>query len=1045
MVSGVSGEASAEVGSLRLAISTSWWRLVAGFAATRSAARAIAAILAVSLPLILAQPAYALDANPDAIRGELNAGRFGDAERHARELLLATERLHGPDSRQAAEVLDLLAESLRRGGRTSIPEALSACLRSLALKERLLPPHDPSLAISLENLGALHLANGNLAEARTALERALEIRTRAFGPWHADVARSLSFLANLEFTSARDDTARALVLRAIAIQDSVLVAEDPARAQLLDMLAGIHYECGEFREAASVYERVLSLRARTLGLDHPSTASTLHNLGTVFAEMGDYEEARQYLEQARGVMRHALRSGHPMIARTIAALAMVREKVGDLVGARTLYDEAVKIQRKAYGTNHADIAWNLMHVGRVDLALGRRQVARRALLEALRIQERVLPPDHTDLAWTLAALSRSDAESGAVDLALERCGRALAIQEKGLGGAHPDIAPTLALLARFHAMRGDTAGALDLALRSSRLRTEHLRLTSGGLSERQALAYAATGPTGLDAALALIATPSGRATPASVRQTWDAVVQTRTLVLDEMAARHGAALGDMKSEGTVVAAIALQEARQRVANLLVRGPGGDPPERYQALVRRARLEMERAERDLGARSSAFRSEHGARRGLQDVFNAVPSGWGLVAYASFDSESNRHYAAFVRGAAGEPVAVPIGDADRVDGLVRRWAMDVLSNHSERGPAAASAEAASRRSGRTLRAAIWDPIQKVLGDVAGVLIIPDGALYGVNFGALPGAGKTYLVEDSLLFHYVTSELDIVDKQSMGHRGSGLLAFGGVEFGAKPEHREGTRTGGGKDSAIAIADDCVGFYDTEFYPLPETRLEVEEIAQSWTDSTQAVVITGREATEATFKRLAPGKRILHLATHGFFLDPEECRREEVSTRGIGGLETSVRSRRRPSFYQQSPLLLSGVALAGANRRAVATPQEEDGILMAEEVASLDLRGVEWAVLSACDTGVAGKSRGEGILGLRRAFQTAGVSTLVISLWPVQDQAARAWMRALYQAKLYAAASTAQAVRTAMLEVLRSRRAQGRSTNPFFWASFLAAGDWN
>ena len=105
--------------------------------------------------------------------------------------------------------------------------------------------------------------------------------------------------------------------------------------------------------------------------------------------------------------------------------------------------------------------------------------------------------------------------------------------------------------------------------------------------------------------------------------------------------------------------------------------------------------------------------------------------------------------------------------------------------------------------------------------------------------------------------------------------------------------------------------------------------------------------------------------------------------------------------------------------------------------------LSGVEWAVLSACDTGVGEVKGGEGVLGLRRAFQVAGVRTLITSLWPVQDQVPRDWMRQLYRARLVLGLNTIDAVHQANLKTLRQRRAKGQTTHPFYWAGFVAAGD--
>jgi CHAT domain-containing protein len=83
--------------------------------------------------------------------------------------------------------------------------------------------------------------------------------------------------------------------------------------------------------------------------------------------------------------------------------------------------------------------------------------------------------------------------------------------------------------------------------------------------------------------------------------------------------------------------------------------------------------------------------------------------------------------------------------------------------------------------------------------------------------------------------------------------------------------------------------------------------------------------------------------------------------------------------------------------------------------------------------------------VFGLRRAFQVAGARTLIMSLWSVEDEATREWMKALYEARLSKGLDTAASVRAASVVVLRERRARGESTHPCYWGAFVAAGDWH
>ncbi|HEY6194450.1 MAG TPA: CHAT domain-containing protein, partial [Candidatus Eisenbacteria bacterium] len=148
-------------------------------------------------------------------------------------------------------------------------------------------------------------------------------------------------------------------------------------------------------------------------------------------------------------------------------------------------------------------------------------------------------------------------------------------------------------------------------------------------------------------------------------------------------------------------------------------------------------------------------------------------------------------------------------------------------------------------------------------------------------------------------------------------------------------------------------------------------------------------------------------------------------------------------PGAVAGNPLMLSGLVLSGANHRGDAG-DGDDGILTAQEIAALDLRGTDWAVLSACRTGMGEVLDGEGVSGLRRAFRQTGVRTVVSSVWPVGDAEAREWMETLYRARLVNGVSTAAAVRAASLERLREQRARHATTLPIAWGAFFAGGDW-
>jgi CHAT domain-containing protein len=410
---------------------------------------------------------------------------------------------------------------------------------------------------------------------------------------------------------------------------------------------------------------------------------------------------------------------------------------------------------------------------------------------------------------------------------------------------------------------------------------------------------------------------------------------------------------------------------------------------------------------------------------------------------------------------DPVVVRIGLVEDIDPLISSWREEIAYAAHVTDPFAGEAEADCRASGAILRRKIWDPLLPYLEGANQVFLVPDGELNLVNFGALPGRVKPYLIEEDPLIHYLSAERDLIVEYEPIRKGVGLLALGG------PDYDSELPPDGSGDGRIA-ADDasplrgerlpCADFTRLRFEPLPGAAREAREIADLWTTEGEVMRLTGAAATESAFKRHASGREVIHLATHGFFLGGLcGARSPTGGTRGVGRLvisgdeesasvegteADSVTRRLSAPLVEENPLLLSGLALAGANRRESISDHQEDGVLTAEEIAALDLADVSWAVLSACDTGVGEVRTGEGVLGLRRAFNVAGVPTLIMSLWPVEDETTREWMRALYENRLVRGHSAAESVREAGRSLLGARRRRGESTHPFYWGAFLATG---
>lgn len=984
----------------------------------------------------------------------------------AQRALRITEAQFGPDSLETARAANNLGNVCFRAG--DLAATRLQWERVLAIREKVLGPEHADVGAALNNLAVLAEQTGEFLRSRDLAERSVAIREKSLGPDHRDVATSLNTLGTALGRLGDFDGEMRAQERALGIWEKTVGPDHPFVANVLEALCKTEMDRFELGAAKTRCTQTLAVRQKTLGPDHPDVAMGLDNLAYVLLETGDPVAAVELLERALAIQEKTLGPEHADVAYTLEYLALAQSRLDRPEKAKQLYRRALELEEKA-GALHPRVAEVLLSLGRVYVSQGDDDAAQPLFERALKTIEATQSADFLTVSDYLIDLGSLQVRSGNLDGAEQLFNRAMVIREKYYGPGHYAVALVLLRMIPVDRARGDVPSLLSHSLRAAGILREHFRRVAQGLSEREAMKYRENLDSGLNDALAALAADPGR-TPSPAPLILDELIRSRAMVLDEMGSRHRIASQGL-APGSANLVEALRASRTRLARLLVRGPS-DQPGQYRRRLEEAEKDEERAERELAAASVAFRSEREQdRAGLAEVRGALPPSSALVAFVKYDlpfspmsgaskTSSSAAYLAFViRSDNGGIPVVSFGEATRIESLVESW-RQALHPPEALDLSGGKSEARYREVAARLRQAVWDPVAPHLAGSKQVFIVPDGSLNLVSLAALPAGSNRYLVETGPTLHHVSAERDLL-QPPRADAGHGLLAMGGPDFdadprgpspGPSPDASRGAPKPGARTGSVYRGPPpaCAEFRTLRFAPLPGAEAEVSEIDRLWLKATPrgaargtALILTGAAASEAAFKQNSASFRIVHLATHGFFL-PDRCESAPSSRAAAPVPDSGSTSARLPSLTD-SPLLLSGLALAGANRREEAGTESEveDGILTSDEIASLSLPGVEWLVLSGCDTGAGRVLSGEGVQGLRRAFQVAGARTLIMSLWKVEDAAAADWMRRLYEAR-GKGLSTAEAMRRASRGALQARRAKGRSAHPYYWGPFIAAGDW-
>lgn len=325
-------------------------------------------------------------------------------------------------------------------------------------------------------------------------------------------------------------------------------------------------------------------------------------------------------------------------------------------------------------------------------------------------------------------------------------------------------------------------------------------------------------------------------------------------------------------------------------------------------------------------------------------------------------------------------------------------------------------------------LWAPLEPCLQGVRTVYFTTPGILNNLSFAAFATPDGSYLT-DKYRLRQLTTTAALLKPREAGQTPRSALLMGDIYYSPRQQLLADSGRADearGADDDLALDDfDNRGVSREHFKYLPFTGDELANIERKLTEhrlsSADLTVRKGASATEAAFKELAARKpEVIHLATHGFFVaDDRDASRIPYYRQRMQNMTNSMRR--------------AGIALAGAEAAWCGAEghDENDGILTADEVARFDLHGTRLVVLSACETAL-GNYSFEGVYGLPRGFKQAGVESLLVSLWSVNDRSTSLLMSEFYRYWL-----EGKPVREALEQAVREVRKQ--YPQPYYWAPFV------
>lgn len=765
----------------------------------------------------------------------------------------------------------------------------------------------------------------------------------------ADFARVESDLGLLYHTQGRFTEALERTNNALEIREKHF-ADSPELAVSINNKAVLLKDLSEYLEAEKLLEQSTQINKKQVGERSLAYAINLNNKAMLYHELGRYSEAEQLMDECLSIASENLGDKSANFIRLKINKAIILRDNNKLADAEQIYLEAIKVKEHRLGKGHPDYAQLKSGIAALYMEMGQMDKVEDNLKTASDIFKKKFGEDHPSYATTQFELGHFYRVIGDLNQADKRLEDALKIREEVLGKEHPEYLNTQEEIALLKWQQGKTSEASAMYDQIMGKTMDYVNTYFAAMSEKEKTRLWDKLRKRLFRYYSFsIATRDQN--PASLEKLLNLHLSTKGMLLNSTNKIKNAIL-ESDDEALKAKYIDWLDKKENLARLY----NYSKEELKEEEIDLAALEAEanQQERELSQMSSTFSKAYQVSTfDYKFIQKALTGSEALVETIEF-SKYDKHFT----GEKTYAIFVLKGGSNKPELVLKENGVEMDSKYSKYYSNAVKYEIDDKKSYDVY----WGGIAEKVADKSNIYVSLDGVYNQINLNTLKSPAGKYLIDEKKLI-FVTNSRDILKIKSNTNKSSLKTAtlLGNPYFG----------------SANKITK------------LPGTKKEIEDIKKIVGTKYKTTTYVEKEATETNLKK--SNTNVLHIATHGYFLSDID-KSESARTLGV---ETSK--------AKENPLLRSGLMFANAesvfDTNEVNHSTSDNGILTAYEAMNLDLSKTDLLVLSACETGLGDIKVGEGVYGLQRSFQIAGVKSLIMSLWKVDDNTTQLLMSAFYK----------------------------------------------